>query len=280
MIDIDWIKNNFPEIQNPVYLAGGGQKEVFEGLHAENGTVVLKLFKNSKDTDRILREIDASEKVPSVQIPKIYDKGAKPSHLGEVIWIREQLIRGQSIRQKLESGGKLSPDFVISLAKQILSVLLASESVRIVHRDVKPENIMIADDGVFWLLDFGLARHLDLESLTGTALVYGVGTPGYAPPEQFRNIKPEIDSRADLFGLGVTLFECLEGYNFFREDVRNLPDVLYKMENKPLPPISVQFDKSEEFNDLINAMTRAKPEHRIESISEAFKWIQEIYPES
>jgi len=58
---------------------------------------------------------------------------------------------------------------------------------------------------IFWLLDFGIARHLDLSSLTATSLPYGKMTLGYAPPEQCRNFKREIDSRADLFALGVTM---------------------------------------------------------------------------
>jgi serine/threonine-protein kinase len=83
--------------------------------------------------------------------------------------------------------------------------VVAAEAVSIVHRDVKPANIIVDPQGEFWLIDFGVARHLDLDSLTATAAPGGCGTIGYAPAEQCRNDKPDIDARADLFALGVTL---------------------------------------------------------------------------
>jgi len=97
---------------------------------------------------------------------------------------------------------------VLKLGLQVMEALERAERSQIVHRDVKPENIMQDSAGGFWLLDFGIARHLDLSSLTASGLPYRKMTLGYAPPEQCRNFKREIDSRADLFALGVTMHEC------------------------------------------------------------------------
>jgi serine/threonine-protein kinase len=154
--------------------------------------------------------------------------------------------------------------------------IAAAEQVRIVHRDVKPANILCDSCGNYWLLDFGLARHLDLESLTATGAAFGCGTPGYAPSEQCRNQKGDIDARADLFGLGVTLYESLEGVNPFCHQARDFTEVLRRIETIPLAPITKQVDRQNQFRELVLAMTRTKRDQRLPTAAEALQWIQEI----
>src|SRR5688572_8842283 len=93
--------------------------------------------------------------------------------------------------------------------------------------------------GDYWLLDFGIARHLDLSSLTPT-LASGVGTLGYAPPEQYRNWKSDIDSRADLFAVGVTGFEAATGVHPFRDGAKSGAEVIDRIENRLHPVPSIQ----------------------------------------
>jgi eukaryotic-like serine/threonine-protein kinase len=88
-------------------------------------------------------------------------------------------------------------------------------------------------------IDFDIARHLRLESLTATAAAFGQFTWGYAPPEQCRNIKAQIDARSDLFALGVTLYECATGSNPFRKGARDPLEILSRIEGMPLPPLSL-----------------------------------------
>jgi eukaryotic-like serine/threonine-protein kinase len=158
----------------------------------------------------------------------------------------------------------------------VLEALAAAEAVRIVHRDVKPDNIISDPGGSFWLLDFGVARHPDLRSLTPTGLPFGKGTLGYCPPEQFRNIKPAIDGRADLFGLGVTLYECASGSNPFRAGARNDLEVLKRVERMALLPLRLSFGAGNEFRDLVDSMTQKRRDQRPASAAEALQWIQEI----
>lgn len=278
-IDLVWLQAQFPEISCLSPLSQGGQKEVFSGNHPAEGPVVIKLYYPQTDIDRIVREIQAVQTVDSPRVPKIFEVGIKNSPVGDVIWLREERIAGDSLRQVVQQKGSLAPLQVLLLGRQMLEALADAEKVRIVHRDVKPDNIMIDGFGNAWLLDFGLARHLDLASLTATANSFGACTPGYAPPEQFRNRKSEIDGRADLFALGVTLYECLEGINPFIDQANNWTEILHRVETYPLPRISKTVDKKGKFSDLVWTMTRQRPDHRLPSVIEAFTWIQEICTE-
>jgi serine/threonine-protein kinase len=278
-MDPKWLQAQFPEISCLSPLSQGGQKEVFSGNHPTDGSVVIKLYYPQTDIDRIVREIQAVQTVDSSRVPKIFEVGIKSSSVGDVIWLREERIAGDSLRQVIQQKGSLAPLQVLLLGMQMLEALADAEKVRIVHRDVKPENIIIDDFGNAWLLDFGLARHLDLASLTATSNYFGACTPGYAPPEQFKNRKSEIDGRADLFALGVTLYECVEGINPFINQTNNLTEILDRVETTHLPKISKNVDKKGVFRDLVYVMTRQRPDHRLARVMEAFTWIQEICTE-
>ena len=83
---------------------------------------------------------------------------------------------------------------------------------------------MVDRNGEYWLLDFGIARHLDKESITASGAMFGPASAGYAPPEQFRNIKTEIDIRTDLFAIGVVAYEALTGSHPFLQGAKDRVD--------------------------------------------------------
>ena len=124
----------------------------------------------------------------------------------------------------------------------MLSILDRSEDQNIVHRDIKPENIIIDTNNKFWLIDFGISRHLDLESITASNSPFGPCTIGYSSAEQFRNIKKEIDIRADLFSLGVVAAEMIIGYNPFFYNTNDIIQVIKNIENQPLPLLRISGD--------------------------------------
>lgn len=271
-----WLQQQFPDLSSLKPLSEGGQKEVFSGVHNTNGSVVLKTYHPKSDLNRIVREIQAVQGIGSRRVPKIFDVGIKSSPIGDLIWVREELIAGETLRQVLTTRGKLEPNEILRLGLQLLEALSDAENARIVHRDVKPENIIIDNNNNAWLLDFGLARHLDLDSLTDTASHFGPCTPGYSPPEQFKNFKHDIDARADLFALGVTLYECSEGINPFTHQTRDYFEVLSRVESTVLPEVSRVVDADKQFSQMVFAMTRLRLDHRIPSVQEALIWMQEI----
>lgn len=198
MVSTQWIEQHFPQLSNLQPLAKGGQKEVFSARHAVDGDVVLKLITPSSDGgERVRREILAVQQVKSARVPQVKEAGVLTSPEGrQLVWLREEKISGEPVRETV-SRGPLQKDEVVRLGLHVLEALADAERARIVHRDVKPDNIIRGTDGQFWLLDFGIARFLDLTSLTATAFG-GPATIGYAPPEQYRNHKREIDARRPL----------------------------------------------------------------------------------
>lgn len=271
-VDQYWVVKNFPGVTSVSPLATGGQKSVFTCTHPDDGDVVLKIFHPDTETERALREIAAVKAINSQYTPSIIDFGNIDENGHSFVWVREERVPGLDLRQIL-ANGPLPDSAIIAIGLNVLEALASAENSNIVHRDVKPENI-IYDEATTSakLLDFGIARHLDLDSLTSTANNFGLGTLGYFPPEQLRNRKTEIDSRADLFSLGVTLYECIEGINPHVAGARDPLEVIYRIENIPLPCVQRDIDGSGQIKDLILGMTRIRRDHRFASIADTLEW--------
>jgi len=274
-ISPQWLSAHFPDLADLAPLSGGGQKLVFSARHPQENHVVLKLIRPPVDTDGFAREILAVEEVNSPRVPRILAHGSLPTPLGDCFWLREQRILGVTVRQLLATG-PLPTRPLLRLGLHTLEALAAAEQVRIVHRDVKPENIMWADGDEFSLLDFGIARHLQLSSQTPTVAHFGKFTPGYGPPEQFRNLKRDIDARSDLFALGVTLYECATGRNPFRYGAANDIEILRRVETLPLVPLRLSFQSTGDFSDLVAALTQKRRDHRPPTAQLALDWMRQV----
>jgi serine/threonine-protein kinase len=274
-IDPAWLGTQFPDLTAIAPIGHGGQKVVFSATHPTDGEVVLKLINPTHDPENARREVLAVLKVQSPRVPKILDQGTVATSFGTSIWLREQRVIGTTLRECLQAG-PLDTTKLLKLGLQMLEALTAAEQEHIVHRDVKPENIMCDANSDFWLLDFGLARHLHLDSLTATALHWGKGTPGYSPPEQIRNLKPNIDARSDLFALGVTLHECATGINPFTDGTRDMLERIRRTETTTLTPLSLGFGAANDFRDLVATMVQKRFDHRPNSAAEALEWMREV----
>src|SRR5258707_1110530 len=143
----DWLQQSFPEATGFTAIGRGGQKCVYSCTHDPDGEVVLKLFHPTADPQRAFREVEAAQKIFCPRIPRVLAVGRVDSKLGEVVWLREKRIAGSDLRSRLQTSGPLDPKALMRLALHMLEALAAAEQVRIVHRDVKPANIIGADDG-------------------------------------------------------------------------------------------------------------------------------------
>ncbi len=169
---------------------------------------------------RFTREAQATAALSDPAVVTVYDAGAD----GPTRYIVMEYVRGQSLAELMQERERepLEPQSAAQIGEQVARALSAAHAADIVHRDIKPGNIMIADDGSVKVLDFGIARALDGQTLTRTATV--LGTSAYMSPEQA--LGNPADSRSDVYSLGCVLYEMLTGEPPFAGDTS--PAVLHQ----------------------------------------------------
>jgi serine/threonine-protein kinase len=251
--------------------AVGGQKDVYLGEHSGFGRIVVKVTRGT-DTDRALREVEAVQSLSSPHVPKVFAVGSLAVSGTSFIYLIEQYVSGRTLRRVLNERGRMEVRECVVLLEALLETAAVMEKARIVHRDIKPENIMYDDSGAIWLLDFGIARVLDLTSITDSQARFGPHTAGYAAPEQFRNRKQEVDARADLFSIGVVVYETLTGVNPFRANARSALEVLTRTETVALDPIRLAQDTQGQLAGFIAVLTDRYPSRRPPSARTALAW--------
>lgn len=152
----------------------------------------------------------------------------------------------------------------MSFVKQIASALAKIHSVGILHRDLKPGNIMLREDGSIALIDFGLAKRMRLEQeITGSGEIFG--TPYYMSPEQGH--ANEVDERSDIYSLGIIFYEMLSGEKPFRAS--DAMGIIYKHTHEPIPMLPVAHAQ---YQTVINLMLAKKPEDRLQNVDEITAW--------
>ena len=193
---------------NAARLGAGGMGEVFRAHDQALGRdVAVKLLPgggSATHRERLAREAQA---LARVRHPNVVAVHALLYHAGAWLLVLD-LAEGQNLEQRLE-GGPLAPAEAARIARKLASALVALHAQGVVHRDVKPSNIMLAADGEPLLLDLGVSKLVD-EAQQLTRSGHAVGTPGYMAPEQITDAK-RADERADVYGLGATLYRMLTG---------------------------------------------------------------------
>lgn len=249
------MKDEYSKLTDLVKFQGGGQKEVYLAKHPDLGQVVFKkVYPKDDSIERTKREVLAVSLLNSSNIPNIYfhncdEKNPNP------LWIIEEYISGENLRSVIKSGKQFSLKEICKFIETMLDITILSEQNHLVHRDIKPDNIMLDNTGKFWLLDFGISRHLDLESITDSNSPFGVFTLGYASSEQFRNLKKDIDIRSDLFSLGVVAYEMIQGENFYIKDSNNdVFKIIKKLENNSLPNQRITGDSQFQLSAFIRLL--------------------------
>ena len=176
--------------------------------------VAVKLLKPTLAADpvvaeRFRREAIAVAQLSHPNIVAVYDAIEDTSGSSRRLAVVMQLVNGKSLRQLLDEQRRLSPDLTIHIGSCVAAALDAAHRAGLVHRDVKPGNILITPDGRVLLTDFGIAKGLGATGDDLTSANVMMGTAKYLSPEQVRGKK--LDGRADLYSLGLVLYECLAG---------------------------------------------------------------------
>lgn len=277
MLDLAAVQREFRELKALTPLNSSGQKHILRGKRGER-VVALKLIKESGALDERLleREMRAAAKLGCDYVPEVLDWGKREINGEAQLYIVEQFIEGRSYREVLQERAKRTLEETLHLAAVLLRACCDFEVAGLVHRDIKPENLMIGADGKIWIIDFGIVRFLDTSSVTSTRARFGRFTLGYGAPEQMRNLKPEIDSRADLFGVGVVLYESLYGQNPFYEGKRDQLEVFKHVCERDLPRLDIPGDVDGALAEFLAALVARFPSRRPQSAREALEWLQEV----
>jgi len=255
-------------------LGRGGMGQVFKARQKSLDRLVaikilpLSLCKNDEFIGRFKREARLAGKFYHPNAIQVFDIG---ENKGQYYYVMEY-VEGGNLKEKLAQDGRLNQNYVLSVLRQVLSVLKEAETLKIIHRDIKPDNIMLTSEGVVKLADLGLAREVnDNAGLTQQKIA--IGTPHYMAPEQAQG-KP-VDMRADQYALGITAFHLLTGRTPFTG--KNNMEILVQHVKKPMiKPSSICADISPFMDKLILKMTEKEPKNRFQTISETLKAVEKV----
>ena len=221
-----------PEYRRARLLARGSVSQLYVAESEKAGTlVVLKVTPSRRDESgidqvfaRFLQEYEIAQRVRHPNIVRLYELGVADDHA----YLAMEYFQRGDLRRRMKSG--MSPSESLGFASQIARALSALHGAGILHRDLKPGNVMLRMDGQAALIDFGLAKHEALDyDITDTGMIFG--TPHYMSPEQGHG--QDLDPRSDLYSLGVMLFEMLTGRKPYTAD--NPMAIIYMHRNAPTP---------------------------------------------
>ena len=265
------------EIKKP--LGAGGMGEVYLASDARLGReVAIKVLPSefATDAERLARfdqEARAAAALNHPHIAVVHDIGEE----GGTYFMVQERLEGQTLRDLLEAG-RPALGKALDLCTEIAEALTAAHAAGIVHRDLKPENVFVSKDGHAKVLDFGLAKLMELSpiaspggvtkspTMVGTVAGQVMGTAGYMAPEQIEG--GEIDHRADIFAFGIVLYEMTTGQQPFKG--RNVVDTLSLITNES-PPELVEVDDSlpRALQRILHKALAKDPAERYQSIADA-----------
>jgi len=239
-------------------IARGGMATVYLALDERlDREVALKvmhphLADDPQFTTRFIREARSAAQLSHPNVVGVFDQGAD----GDVLYLAMEYLRGRTLREVITERGVLTPREALTVAEPLLDALATAHRVGIVHRDVKPENVILTDDGRVKVADFGLAR-----AATSTTSTTGVllGTVGYLAPEIV--LHGTADTRSDVYAAGIVLFEMLTGRLPFTGPVP--VQVAYRHVNEQVPvPSSVVPGLPAALDEVVAEATARDPEQR------------------
>ena len=240
-------------------IATGGMSTVYRGLDVRlDRPVALKVMDARYAGDREIhtrfqREARAIARLKSPGLVTIYDQSNDTAHPFLVM----ELVTGGTLRELLRERGPMPPHAVVAVLAPVLSGLGAAHRAGLVHRDVKPENVLISVDGEVKLADFGLVRATTEAGITSTSVI--LGTAAYLSPEQV--LGEETGPRSDVYAVGIMAFELLTGTTPFKGDSAIV--IAHQHLDRDVPPPGSLIDGvPPEFDDFIARATAREPEAR------------------
>ncbi len=259
------IANRYEMIEK---VGNGGMATVYKAKdHILNRFVAVKILRDEFTTDnefikRFHSEAQAVASLTNPNIVAVYDVGNE----GNLYYIVMELVQGRTLKEIIQEQGKLSWKWSLKVAIQIAKALDTAHKNNIIHRDIKPHNIIITEEGTAKVTDFGIAKAVSNSTITafGTTL----GSVHYFSPEHARG--GFTDAKSDLYSLGVVLYEMLTGKVPFEADTP-VSVALMHMQEKPVEPISLTPNIPISVNKIVMKAMQKDASLRYQSASEMLK---------
>ncbi|HHZ02854.1 MAG TPA: Stk1 family PASTA domain-containing Ser/Thr kinase [Tissierellia bacterium] len=231
-------------------IGGGGMSNVYKAkCNLLNRFVAIKILRDelTQDPDFIDKFKQESLSAASLTHPNIvniYDTGIEDN----IYYIVMEYVRGETLKKYIKRKGKLSEKEAIRISKQVAEALKHAHSKNIVHRDIKPHNILLTEEGTAKVTDFGIARAATSSTINNTSNV--IGSVHYFSPEQARG--GYVDEKSDIYSLGIVMYEMITGVLPFDAD-NHISVAMKQIQEKPVPPSKKvkNVEISQAFEDII-----------------------------
>ena len=254
----DFLQNRY-EIIN--CIGSGGMADVFRARdHKLNRFVAIKVLKAEFRSDKefvskFRREAQSAARLANPNIVNVYDVGDENG----VYFIVMELVEGITLKTYILSKGKLSVREATGISLQVASGLEAAHNNGIIHRDVKPQNIIISTDGTAKVADFGIARAASSDTINSNVM----GSVHYSAPEQSRG--GFSDAKSDIYSLGITMYEMVTGRVPFDGDT-TVAIAIKHLQEEIVPPSRYTADLPYAFEQIILKCTQKNPDRRYQDM--------------
>src|SRR6266478_5946868 len=258
-------------------LGQGGMGAVYKARDTELGRLVaLKLIRadlasNPEILLRFKQELILAREVTHRNVIRIFDLGQAKGFK----FITMEFVEGRDLRAVLRERGKLPPDETVRIIAQVCRALESAHAAGVVHRDLKPQNIMLDAKDRVYVMDFGIAHSLETPGMTQTGVL--MGTPEYMSPEQAKGIK--VDARSDLFALGIIFYEMLTGISPFKADTA-LATLLKRTQERAQPPAEIDPAIPKAIRDVVMKWLEIDRDQRFSNAREILEDLGQEMPTS
>ena len=258
-------------------VGSGGMADVYMAKdHKLNRNVAVKILKSEYvEDEKFLKkfetEAQAVARLSHPNIVNIYDVGIEDG----INYIVMELAEGITLKEYIRKKGYLSPKETVEISTQIASAISHAHKNHIIHRDIKPQNILVSDTGIIKVTDFGIAKATSSNTVTSTATA--MGSVHYISPEQAKG--RFCDEKSDIYSLGITMYEMVTGHVPFDHE-NGVTIALMHLQNEITPPSQIRDGIPDSLEKIILKCTMKKPEERYQTADDLIADLRLVFEDT